>query len=53
MFNLILSDILESLWAGAKFLFLLFCMLLPFILVALVEGRGVSALLRSGASLGL
>jgi hypothetical protein len=45
MLELILTDILSSLWAGAKFLFVLFAMLLPFILISLIDW-GVDELMR-------
>lgn len=49
MLKLMLSDLLNTLWAGCKFMLFLLALLLPFILVALIESPSTSALLNSGA----
>lgn len=49
MLELLFTDLCRTFWAGCKFCFVLFIMLLPFILVALIESPTTSALLNSGA----
>lgn len=50
--NLFFKQLASDFWTLLQFLLFVLVVLSPFIFVALVEGAGTGALLRSGAAVG-